>query len=139
MAATALTGFAAATVIEAIFRVDLLPPPQMPGDLPDNQAFGVAGAVIGLGAVVIMGLLTASVSRPRLYFGWSMVGVVVVLTVLPFRWVEGIVPTAFTAALFLLVSMVAWATVSGVAIRSIRPGRTTRPVPPPPPPPPAQR
>ncbi|ROS73529.1 hypothetical protein [Cellulomonas sp. PhB143] len=116
---TAAAAYVVCLLLESVFAVELAPPPDLLPERPDAQVFAVVGAAIGLGAVVMMALLAASVSRPRLFFGWSMVVVVALLTVAPFTWADGVVTQAFTAALFLVATVVAWACVSGVAIRTI--------------------
>ncbi|SDS33992.1 hypothetical protein SAMN04489860_1333 [Paraoerskovia marina] len=123
-AVAALVGYVATVVLESVFNLDVIAPPNPFGASTDAGAFAVAGALLTFLAAGVLVLLALIAPRPRLFFGWLMFLVVALTASLPFAWTDDTITAAFTSALNLLIGIAVWSLLTGTAAKTIRPRRS---------------
>lgn len=122
----ALIGLAASLIIEQVFGVDLLSPPDL-FDAGSSASWAGAGALFALLAATVLQLLIVATPRPSMFFGWLVALTTVILAVLPFTGDPDIVPAVLTALVWLVLGLAVWSMLTGVLSRTlVRPVPRTR-------------
>ncbi len=116
----ALVGLAASVIFDQAFDVGLL------GPLGDSTAgWALAGALFALLAAAVLQLLVVVAPQPRMFFGWLVGVVTVILAVTPFTGDPEPVPALLTALVWVLLGVAASSMLSAVLGRTL-----VRPAPP---------
>ena len=115
----ALIGLVAVIILERIFSLSLVPPPDLFATGSHQAAFAIAGAVLALLAAGLLHVLILTTPRPRAFFGWIMALVVVVVTALPFAWTTDTTAAVLSGLVNLLIGVAIWSLLAGVAGRTI--------------------
>ncbi|AEG44897.1 hypothetical protein [Isoptericola variabilis] len=121
----ALIGFAASVIIEQVFDLELLSPPDL-FDAGTSASWAGAGALFALLAAVVLQLLVVATPRPSMFFGWLVGLTAVILAVLPFTGDPDVLPAVLTALVWIVLGLAVWSMLTGVLSRTI-----VRPLPPP--------
>lgn len=119
-AVAALVGYVGAVVLESVFSINVIAPPNPFRADTEAGAFAAAGALLTALAAGVLVLLAILAPRPRLFFGWLMFLTVALTAALPFAWTDDTITAAFTSALNLLIGTAVWSLLSGTAARTIQ-------------------
>jgi hypothetical protein len=115
----ALIGLVAVIILERIFSLTLVPPPDVFATGSHQAAFAIDGAILALLAAGLLHVLILTTPRPRAFFGWIMALVIVVITALPFAWTTDMTAAALSGLVNLLIGVAIWSLLAGVASRTI--------------------
>ncbi|SKC65660.1 DUF6069 family protein [Krasilnikoviella flava] len=122
----AVLGLAASVVFDSAFDVGLLGPSRLVPGAP-ALAWALTGAVFALLAAVVLQLLVRVVPRPRMFFGWLVALVTVILAALAFTGTGDAASAVVTALVWVVVGVAVSAMLNGVLGRTlVRPARPTR-------------
>jgi len=114
-------------VLTDLANLTVLSPPDVLGTSDDSTggqrgAYAFDTALITVAAAIVLALLALGAPRPRLFFGWLVVLLMIVAVTLPFTRVSEPGDAIATAVLHLVVIAAIWSLLAGVAGRAIRPG-----------------
>ncbi|MFE5336155.1 DUF6069 family protein [Isoptericola sp. NPDC056573] len=122
----AVLGLAASVVFDSAFDVGLLGPSRLVPDAP-GLAWALTGALFALLAAMVLQLLVRVVPRPRMFFGWLVALVTVILAALAFTGSGDGASAVVTALVWIVVGIAVSAMLNGVLGRTlVRPARPTR-------------
>lgn len=122
----AVLGLAASVVFDSAFDVGLLGPSRLVPDAP-GLAWALTAALFALLAAVVLQLLVRVVPRPRMFFGWLVALVTVILAALAFTGGGGAGSAVVTALVWILVGIAVSAMLTGVLGRTlVRPASPPR-------------
>ncbi len=114
-------------VLTDLIGLTVLSPPDVLGTSDGSTsgqrgAYALDAALITVVAAIVLALLALGAPRPRLFFGWLVVLLLIVAVTLPFTRVAEPGDAVATAVLHLVVIAAIWSLLGGVAGRAIRPG-----------------
>ncbi len=119
-----LIGFAASVIIEQVFDLELLSPPDL-FDAGTSASWAGAGALFALLAAIVLQLLVLAAPRPSMFFGWLVALTAVILAVLPFTGSPDGPSAVVTGVVWLALGLAVWSMLTGVLSRTIvRPAPT---------------
>ncbi|GAA1741050.1 hypothetical protein GCM10009809_40740 [Isoptericola hypogeus] len=114
-----LVGLAASVIFDQAFDVGLLGP--FGGS---TAAWTLTGALFGLVSAAVLQLLVLVAPRPRMFFGWLVGVVTLILAVAPFTGDPEPIPALMTALVWILLGVATSSMLSGVLGRTlVRPAR----------------
>ncbi|MEL7974259.1 hypothetical protein AAG589_00210 [Isoptericola sp. F-RaC21] len=114
----AVLGLAASVVFDSAFDVGLLGPSRLVPDAP-GLAWALTGALFALLAAVVLQLLVRVVPRPRMFFGWLVALVTVILAALAFTGTGDAASAVVTALVWVVVGVAVSAMLTGVLGRTL--------------------
>ncbi|GAB6937256.1 DUF6069 family protein [Isoptericola variabilis] len=114
----AVLGLAASVVFDSAFDVGLLGPSRLVPDAP-GLAWALTGALFALLAAVVLQLLVRVVPRPRMFFGWLVALVTVILAALAFTGGGDAASAVVTALVWIVVGVAVSAMLNGVLGRTL--------------------
>jgi hypothetical protein len=121
----AVLGLAASVVFDSAFDVGLLGPSRVLPAAP-GLAWALTGALFAVLAAVVLQLLVRVVPRPRMFFGWLVALVTVMLVALAFSGTGDAGSAVVTALVWIVVGVAVSAMLNGVLGRTlVRPARPT--------------
>ncbi|MCA5894796.1 hypothetical protein LEP48_15760 [Isoptericola sp. NEAU-Y5] len=110
-----LIGLAASVIFDQAFDVGLL---DVVGG-SSSLAWAMTGALFGLLAAVVLQVLVMVAPRPRMFFGWLVAVVTVILAVTPFTGNPDAVPAVVTALVWIVLGLATSSMLSGVLGRTL--------------------
>ncbi|MCK9796017.1 hypothetical protein M1843_19930 [Isoptericola sp. 4D.3] len=122
----AVLGLAASVVFDSAFDVGLLGPSRLVPGAP-GLAWALTGALFALLAAIVLQLLVVVVPRPRMFFGWLVALVTVILAALAFTGAGDGASAVVTALVWIVLGVAVSAMLNGVLGRTlVRPARPPR-------------
>lgn len=121
MVVAALVGIAGVVVLDGVFGIDLVAPPDLFGTGSDLWRYAVAGAVMALVAGLVLMLLVTTTPRPTVFFSWIFGLLTLVAATVPFAVADSTSSAIATALLNLVIGLSILSLLAGVARRSRRP------------------
>lgn len=122
----AVLGLAASVVFDSAFDVGLLGPSLLVPDAP-GLAWSLTAALFALLAAVVLQLLVRVVPQPRMFFGWLVALVTVILAALAFTGSGDAASAVVTALVWIVIGVAVSAMLNGVLGRTlVRPAGPTR-------------
>ncbi|NLF05429.1 MAG: hypothetical protein GX593_10585 [Actinomycetales bacterium] len=122
---SALVAWVLHFVLTDLAGLGVMSPPDIFGVSDDSDggqrnAYALDTVLVTLLAAIVLGLLALGAPRPRLFFGWLMVLLVILAVAVPFTRSGDIADAIATAVLHLVVLAAIWSLLAGVAGRAIR-------------------
>jgi len=114
----AVLGLAASVVFDSAFGVGLLGPTRLAPDVP-GLAWALTGALFAFLAAVVLQLLVRVVPRPRMFFGWLVALVTVILAALSFTAGGDPASAVVTALVWVVLGVAVSAMLNGVLGRTL--------------------
>ena len=113
-------------VLTDLVGMSVMTPPDVLGVADDSVAaqrngYALDTALITVLAAIVLGLLALGAPRPRLFFGWLMVLLLILAVAVPFTRSGDLGDAIATAVMHLVVIAAIWSLLGGVAGRAIRP------------------
>ena len=118
----ALIGLVAVIILERIFSLSLVPPPDLFATGSHQAAFAIDGAVLALLAAGLLHVLILTTPRPRAFFGWIMALATLTTALLPLTWTDVLESAIASGLVNALIGIAIWSLLSGVLSRTLRPG-----------------
>ncbi|MFE5291941.1 hypothetical protein ACFQ8T_07160 [Isoptericola sp. NPDC056618] len=114
----AVLGLAASVVFDSAFDVGLLGPSRLVPGAP-GLAWALTGALFALLAAVVLQALVRVVPRPRMFFGWLVALVTVILAALAFTGPGDAASALVTALVWIVMGVAVSAMLNGVLGRTL--------------------
>ncbi|PFG43846.1 hypothetical protein ATJ88_2559 [Isoptericola jiangsuensis] len=115
---SALLGLACSVVLEEVFGLSLVAPPDALG-VGHHASWAGTGALYALLAAVVLQLLVLAAPRARMFFGWLVALSILILVALPFTGSTDPLDATMTGLVWVVLGVAVFSMLSGVLGRTL--------------------